>query len=97
MKEIQILVTGVGSGLGKSISNIANVVGLNRDNRGPVIKKYSEKGVDKIIHCAFGAQGGYEQYNIDDYYKYVDDNILLTRELLKNLFIFPLWLYTKKN
>ena len=78
------LVTGTGSGLGKSIFNSlpSNSFSLNRKNRSFTLDLLREKGVNTIIHAAFGGQGGYEQFNIEDYFKYVDDNILLTKELL---------------
>lgn len=79
---MKILVTGGNSGLGKYITTtIPECLNLTRNNRNSLIPKLKKEGVDLIIHCAFGAQGGYEQNNITDYFKYVDDNILLTKEL----------------
>ena len=71
------LVTGINSGLGKYIyENTSNSVGLTRENRQDVLK--SE--YDLIIHCAFHSDRGND---IDDYYDYIDSNILLTNELVK--------------
>lgn len=79
---MKVLVTGGNSGLGKYIaSTTPGCLTLTRSNRNSLISKLKEEGVDLIIHCAFGAQGGYEQNDIVDYFKYVDDNILLTKEL----------------
>ena len=62
---MKILVTGGNSGLGKYItSTIPGCLNLTRDNRQSLITKLKEEGVDLIIHCAFGAQGGYNQNNI---------------------------------
>jgi len=80
-----VLITGTNSGLGKSIFNSltdTTVFSLNRKNRSIVLKSLVKEGVDTIVHAAFSGQGGYEQFNIEDYFKYVDDNILLTKELL---------------
>tara|TARA_R100001510_G_C7594912_1_gene163388 strand:- start:43 stop:732 length:690 start_codon:yes stop_codon:yes gene_type:complete len=73
----KILVTGVKSGLGKYIyENISNSVGLTRENKQDVLKgEY-----DLIVHCAFHSD---RDNNIDDYYDYIDSNILLTNELVK--------------
>jgi nucleoside-diphosphate-sugar epimerase len=77
------LVTGCNSGLGKFIAdNIPNSIKLNRDNRHQLINDLKNKGVDLIIHCAFGSQGDYENNKINDYFKYIDDNILLTKDLV---------------
>jgi len=79
---MKILVTGGNSGFGKYItSTIPECLSLTRSNRHSLITELKEEGVDLIIHCAFGAQGGYEQNDIIDYFKYIDDNILLTKEL----------------
>jgi len=79
---MKILITGVNRGLGKYINcNIPNSIGLTRDNRTSLFPILKEQGVDLIIHCAFGSQGGYENNEIYNYYKYVDDNIILTKEL----------------
>jgi len=79
---MKVLVTGGNSGLGKYICNtIPNSINLTRNNRSLIKSDLKNKGVDLIIHCAFGFQGGYAQNEVEDYFKYVDDNILLTKEL----------------
>jgi len=68
------LITGVGSGLGKYLyENLNNSVGLNRHNFDDI----KNKEYDTVIHCAFN-----KEKKITDYYKYIDDNILLTQRLL---------------
>ena len=83
----KILITGVNSGLGNCLNDTFNKESrhykLTRENRHQVIELARQnKDVDTIIHAAFGSQGGYEQVDLHDYFKYVDDNILLTKELL---------------
>jgi nucleoside-diphosphate-sugar epimerase len=79
----KVLVTGCNSGLGKFISDtIPNSIKLNRNNRHELLSDLKQDGVDLIIHCAFGFQGGYENNEITDYFKYIDDNILLTKDLV---------------
>ena len=74
-----VLVTGVSSGFGKyAYENIPGAVGLSRHNREDIIK--CGKEYDMIIHSAFAAQGAGKN-NISNHWKYVDDNILLTKEL----------------
>lgn len=96
-----VLVTGCNSGLGKYISENIECVKVTRSNRKSIIQSYKTKGVDLIIHCAFGNQGGYTQNIIGDYFKYVDDNILFTKELTeiphkKIVYISSLVVYEKE-
>jgi len=98
---LNILITGGDSGLGKYITKKHQCYNLTRSNRYSLISLLKEKGVDLIIHCAFGSQGGYEQNNIHDYFKYIDDNILLTKELTeiphkKIIYISSLAVYDPK-
>jgi len=70
------LVTGINSGLGKHIFNNLNygmVLGLDRNNFNQ-IKDYK---YDAVIHCAFN-----KSLKVEDYYKYLEDNIFLTQKLL---------------
>ena len=77
----KILVTGTKSGLGKYIyETLPNTVGLSRENRKILIKK--NDCYDMIIHCAFNTKNAGKK-DIDDYFDYVDDNILLTNDLVK--------------
>jgi nucleoside-diphosphate-sugar epimerase len=98
---MKVLVTGCNSGLGKYISNTMECIEVNRSNRNSIIQQYKTEGVDLIIHCAFGGQGGYTQNIIGDYFKYVDDNILFTKELTeiphkKIVYISSLAVYEKE-
>ena len=69
----KILVTGIGSGLGKYLyENLPNTLGLSRDNFNLV----KDEDIDVIIHCAFNKENV-----ITDYKKYLDDNIFLTQRL----------------
>ena len=72
-----ILVTGTNSGLGKFIyERIPNAVSLTRENRVDIVggKKY-----DIIIHSAYNSSN----VNFTDLdLKYVDDNLILTLELV---------------
>ena len=81
----KILVTGTKSGLGKYIyENTTNSISLIRENRTDVMNDE----YDLIIHCAFHSDRGDD---INDYYDYVDSNILLTDELVNlkhNRFVY---------
>ena len=95
------LVTGCNSGLGKYISESIKCIKVTRSNRKSIIQTYKTKGVDLIIHCAFGGQGGFSQNEVQDYFKYVDDNILFTKELTeiphkKIVYISSLAVYEKE-
>jgi len=73
----KIIITGAGSGLGKFIAGLdVDCVEMTRSNREKVINTFYNKNSTVIVHCAFN-----NSINIDDYYKYLDDNILLTKEL----------------
>tara|TARA_Y100000034_G_scaffold110838_1_gene143345 strand:- start:835 stop:1563 length:729 start_codon:yes stop_codon:yes gene_type:complete len=74
----EILVTGVSSGLGKTVAEqFPNCIALNRENRNETIASCKNKNLKAIVHCAFNSSN-----KIKDYYKYLDDNILLTNDLL---------------
>jgi len=73
----KILVTGIGSGLGKYLfENLPNSLGLSRDN----FNLIKDEDIDTIIHCAFNKENV-----ITNYKKYLDDNIFLTQRL-KNIY-----------
>lgn len=81
---MKYLVTGVDSGLGKYLYNkLDDAHGLSRENSN---KKLPES-VDTIIHCAFNRSS-----NVENLYKYIDDNLFLTKRLLElhtfNKFIY---------
>lgn len=69
------LISGIKGGLGKYLYNtLPNSIGFGR-NEFNLIKN---EEFDTIIHCAFNK----EQYKIQDYYQYLEDNIFLTQNLL---------------
>lgn len=69
----KFLITGYKSGLGKFLfENLDGSVGLDRDN----FTSISLDEYDTIIHCAFNKEN-----KIEDFKKYVSDNILLTQKL----------------
>jgi dTDP-4-dehydrorhamnose reductase len=72
------LVTGIKSGLGKYLyENLPDVHGLDRGG----FNLIKDEDYDTIIHCAFNK--AQSPVDIGDYYGYLDDNILLTQDLLK--------------
>ena len=72
------LITGVKSGLGKYLyQNIPNSVGLTRENRQKTIDQCRQLDNLTVLHCAFNAKR-----DIEDHYRYLEDNILLTSDLL---------------
>jgi|TARA_B100000287_G_C20602712_1_gene768770 nucleoside-diphosphate-sugar epimerase len=78
MKNLKILVTGTNSGLGKFIcERMPDVTRLNRENRVDIVG--SDRKYDIIIHSAYNSSN----INFTDLdLKYVDDNLILTSELI---------------
>jgi len=75
----KILVTGTGSGLGKYIyESLPGASGLTRKNRNLILE--SDHEYDLIIHTAFNTKNAGKD-EVDNYFKYIDDNVLLTNEL----------------
>lgn len=71
------LVTGIKSGLGKYLyENLSDVNGLDRGG----FDLIKDEEYDTIIHCAFNK--AQSPTDIGDYYNYLEDNILLTQDLL---------------
>jgi len=71
----KILITGVGSGLGKHIhEKIPNSLGMSRNNCIDILRSVRYEGVDTIIHCACNKSR-------DEYYDLYNDNLKLTEEL----------------
>jgi hypothetical protein len=69
----KFLITGYKSGLGKFLfENLENAIGLDRTN----FSSISLDEYDTIIHCAFNKEN-----KIENFKKYVEDNILLTQKL----------------
>ena len=76
----KILITGPKSGLGRYIyETFPGSVGLTRKNRDAILGREDE--YDLIIHSAFNTKNA-GRNKVDDYFKFVDDNILLTNELV---------------
>lgn len=72
------LVTGIKSGLGKYLyKNLPDAHGLDRGG----FNLIKNEEYDTIIHCAFNK--AQSSTDIGDYYGYLEDNILLTQDLLK--------------
>lgn len=72
------LVTGINSGLGKYLhENISDSLGLTRFNKQETLEEAKLKKGLIILHSAFN-----RERDIEDYYKYLEDNISLTEELL---------------
>jgi len=72
------LVTGIASGLGKYLyENIPNSLGLTRGNKKEIFEEARTRKNLVILHSAFN-----RERDIEDYYKYLEDNITLTEELL---------------
>ncbi len=94
--EKNILITGTSSGLGKFLSEEFKSYKLNRKN---INKKIFNKKWKLIIHCAYDSKS----YNIDNFKKYFDDNIVLSNIVSKlrgkKIFISTVQVYenNKKN
>lgn len=70
----EYLISGNGSGLGKYLyDNLPKSLGFGRKDFNLV----KREDFNAIIHCAFNKEN-----SISDYYKYLEDNIFLTQELL---------------
>lgn len=76
---MEILTTGILNGLGKYIYENLGGIGLTRSTSSEELEKIKNKGVDVIIHCAFNSRRG---INCDSLYYYLEDNVLLTKELV---------------
>ncbi len=74
---MKYLITGVKNGFGKYIYEKFGGFGLTRQNAGELEKiTYAET----IIHCAFNKKESIQQKELSDY---IQDNIFLTKKLLK--------------
>ena len=75
----KILITGTRSGLGEFLSKkYPNPICITREN--PLTDEIISEGVDTIIHCAFNQN--MSELNLVNY-KIYEDNINLTKKLLK--------------
>lgn len=76
---MEILTSGILSGLGKYIYENLGGIGLTRSLRTEERERIKNRGVDIIIHCAFNSQ---REVDSDSLYHYLEDNLLLTKELV---------------
>jgi nucleoside-diphosphate-sugar epimerase len=96
---VVILTTGTQSGLGKYIYSNIGGIELTRSTRPSDFKKIKSEGVDVIIHCAFNS---HSHVHSDSLYSYLNDNILLTRNLTfipheKFIYISSIDVYPKEQ
>ena len=74
---MKYLVSGKNSGLGKFLfDNLDECQGFGRNDS----LAFDTNSETTIIHCAFNKSN-----TVDDYYKYLDDNIFLTKSMLEDL------------
>jgi nucleoside-diphosphate-sugar epimerase len=76
---MDLLVTGVDSGLGRAVHATLGGVGLARASAREVLEMTSRSGVDAIVHCAHGRA---HEVTADELYPYIEDNVQLTRSLV---------------
>jgi len=92
--RIKVLVSGADSGLGKFLSQEFNSDIVTRSVPIELNKKY-----DLIIHCASSSSINIE---FDNFHKYVEDNILLTKKMLnvphkKFIFLSTIDIYSDRE
>ncbi len=86
--EMSILTTGVLSGMGRFIHEHLGGRGITRETPAEDMEQLKQEGVDAIIHCAFNSK---KEVDSEALFRYVQDNVLLTNELVSiphNKFIF---------
>ena len=76
---MEMLTTGILSGLGKHIYENLGGIGLTRYLSTEGREKIKNRGADVIVHCAFNSRQG---INSDFLYHYLKDSVLLTKELV---------------
>ncbi len=96
---MEILTTGIRSGLGRYIYENLGGIGFTRQQSGDMFQEIKSQGVDIIIHSAFNTARG---INSDSLNNYLEDNVFLTRELVsiphrKFLFISSVDVYPKDD
>lgn len=77
---MKILITGTDRGLGKHLQEVFSGIPWTRKILATKRKKLQKEGVDIIIHSAFNSS---KSVNSSNLYAYIEDNILLTKELTK--------------
>lgn len=75
---MKYLITGIQSGLGKYLHETLGGQGFTRKDQ--VNEQLFETPFDVIIHCAFNSRAN---PNNNELYPYLEDNIFLTRNLMK--------------
>ena len=76
---MNILITGIQSGIGRYAHENLGGIGLVRDTSKEERKRIKKTHFDAIIHCAFNSS---KTLNPNSPYSYFDDNIFLTKELV---------------
>jgi len=76
---VSILTTGSLSGLGKHLYESLGGLGWTRRLASDWREEIGRKGVEVIIHCAFNSS---RSVNSESIYGYLQDNVLLTKELV---------------
>ncbi len=77
---MKFLITGSSSGLGKHLLEFFNGIPFTRETFETELNNLRKKGVDVIIHAAFNSA---KNITSDNLYSYINDNVLLTINLLK--------------
>ena len=94
-----VFTTGISSGLGRYIYENLGGFALTRSTSSEELEKIKTKGVDVLIHCAFNPS---QIITSDSLYGCLQDNILLTKELVsfahkKFIFISSVDVYPKDS
>lgn len=78
---MEILTTGVNSGLGRYIYEKMRGVGFTRDTsfEALALQKTKNRKIEIIVHCAFNSQ---RMINSNSLYNYLEDNVILTKNLV---------------
>ncbi|MBN2239569.1 MAG: NAD(P)-dependent oxidoreductase [Dehalococcoidales bacterium] len=76
---MNVLTSGVQSGLGRYLYENLGGIGLTRETSIAERNNIRQSGVDTIIHCAVNTERDINSGNLG---KYINDNILLTEEMV---------------
>ena len=76
---MNILTTGIQSGIGRHTHETLSGIGLARNTSKEERERIKKTHFDAIIHCAFNSS---KTLNPNSPYSYFDDNIFLTKELV---------------